>query len=374
MHDYAGSDTFWATIPLIDDSDAPNASNFDAAPQALADRTTSLQAHKLTKDATDTITGAITISTPGELIFANATGIEFESGSGVIFDAGSSLEIAGHVLYDTGSTIGGPVTRTAGTETIADLGSISIETSSGLSIDVATGLALTVAGALTIGVAGAVKAHTSGAVTADVSAGVTASAAGGVSSSVDGGIEFAGGSTDFGKLSPARAKTYSFPIRLTNPNAIDGTSWAVPGNFLEGKAQSVFAIFPLENPHDGATLDSVTVTFAVTGTHSAVPANLPAITVQRFHLAPGSSYFLGEDLSVTSSQGPPTPASGSAWDNSHLTQSFTYTCDQNNVIDNASYVYVISLIDEHGTDSVAGNTYVGVTAAYSGITDLRFPS
>lgn len=39
MHQYAGVDFFWPSVALIDDSDAPEALNFDPAPEALSDRT-----------------------------------------------------------------------------------------------------------------------------------------------------------------------------------------------------------------------------------------------------------------------------------------------------------------------------------------------
>jgi hypothetical protein len=39
MHPYAGSDSFPATVDLIDDSDPPNAANFDTAHEGALDRT-----------------------------------------------------------------------------------------------------------------------------------------------------------------------------------------------------------------------------------------------------------------------------------------------------------------------------------------------
>ncbi len=43
MHPYSGADVFPGNVSLIDDSDTPLASNFDAAPSGLADRTTWLK-------------------------------------------------------------------------------------------------------------------------------------------------------------------------------------------------------------------------------------------------------------------------------------------------------------------------------------------
>ena len=330
MHNYAGnSASYPATIPLIDDSDPPDASHFDPGPEALADRTAYLKLRALDKTG-DTISGHVHIGNGAEL--------EVDSGGEIVVDSGGNEYVDGHLEIRTGGDIE------------VDVG--------------ATGT-----------VRGVVSAVSSGSILAAQTAAVR--------STVDGGIEFAGSSADYGSLSPSRTKSYTWVIKPSDPTALDATHWLSPGYqagappVIVGQASATVPIYlEIPNPHEGATLASVSVGLLVVGVHSGVPASLPSLSVQRVHLVPGSALPAPQTLKSTDSGSgipfSPTPATGAAWHDSGNLQELVYSCDQNHTIDNVNYVYFLVLTDEHGSNAVAGNTYVYVKAQYTNISDLRF--
>lgn len=129
MTPYAGNSAVYpTTISLIDDSDAPDASNFDAAPQALADRTAFLKANSLfTTGGTVTgtiefVSGAILqIDTGAEILLngiENVNGsIQVLSGGSILVASGATLTINpgavetiyGSLIFQTGSRLQGAI-------------------------------------------------------------------------------------------------------------------------------------------------------------------------------------------------------------------------------------------------------------------------
>ncbi len=124
-------------------------------------------------------------------------------------------------------------------------------------------------------------------------------------------------------------------------------------------------------PHNGATIASITMFLGVVN-HANVPAFMPSMAVKRNTIVNNGQY-IPVDLSTTANQAFPTPGSGAAWTDSNAQQSWTYTANQNNVVDRTQYNYWIQLTDENGTNSVAGNQYWGFIIAYTAIPDMRFP-
>jgi hypothetical protein len=352
VHNYAGNPaSFPTTIPLIDDSDPPDASHFNPGPEGLADRTAWLNAHMLPLSG-GTLTGNLVLSSGVEL-FLTGTAQEVVEVSASILNEGT-IEVAsgGTLLLDTGCT----VTGTISAGTIHMLGSMSLDR----------------LGAVVTNHNQAIQAANAGGIAATVAGGIASAVAGGIQSSTPGGIACEGGATDYVGLGPSRNKeTASIPI-VVDPSKIDGTNWS-GGYYLTGKA-SGSSTLTLQIPglHQGATLTSVTINFVVTGPHSGTPNVFPAITVFRQGIAAGSTLPLSQALDSTVIHHFPNPGSGAAYDAGGVVQPLTYPCTQNNVIDLANYTYAIQLTDENGSGSVAGNLYVAVIPTYQNITSMAF--
>jgi hypothetical protein len=122
--------------------------------------------------------------------------------------------------------------------------------------------------------------------------------------------------------------------------------------------------------HDGSTLSSVAFIFAVRTAHASVPEYLP-----RFRVARVSESGVVEPLrapdSTTDFEGfqffSPRPASGALWYAGSGPQTYTYTCNVNNVVDLSRYHYIIEVQDERGANSYSpsglnGNFFSSATA------------
>lgn len=105
---------------------------------------------------------------------------------------------------------------------------------------------------------------------------------------------------------------------------------------------------------DGALLQSVTVFFRVASKRKFAPIAMPKIRILRVPLDSGDKFQtkLPEPLKdTTDGQGffaSPLVTSPDDWYNGGDVQSFTYVCDQNNVIDVSKYHYVAHLVEEIG--------------------------
>jgi hypothetical protein len=114
--------------------------------------------------------------------------------------------------------------------------------------------------------------------------------------------------------------------------------------------QQPHALLPLR-VHDGARMLSATLTFVVPTPRQLAPIVAPRMRIVRADLSgnvvPLASAATGADaygLRVIA-----TPGSGSAWHAAGAVQTFTYVCDQNNVIDVSQYLYYAELVEEIGT-------------------------
>lgn len=128
--------------------------------------------------------------------------------------------------------------------------------------------------------------------------------------------------------------------------------------------------------YDGALLTTVAIYMRVTSNHGP-PQYLPRMRVVA-HDGEGNVIKMRPQSSDTDSDGfinwSPAPATGTSWYSSGNTQTFTYTCTQNNVIDISKYFYYVEIIEEYGTSSYAvgnsGNIWVAASALFSNITYL----
>jgi hypothetical protein len=197
-------------------------------------------------------------------------------------------------------------------------------------------------------------------------------ASAGISSTVTSGITMAGGSFDFGGLSPARTVVRrSLMIPIGRPDVTNWDMTVAADPILVGKGLS--ANINLEIPtHQGATLTTVRVWLQVTNSHGAVPSIFPSFDIRR---VPISSYVSSSSVQSLFSGGAQfaTAATGAAWFNSGNIQQWSGTCNQNNVIDKTTYGYCMKLVDENGSYSQPSNQYIGMELTYTNITTLAFP-
>lgn len=129
------------------------------------------------------------------------------------------------------------------------------------------------------------------------------------------------------------------------------------------------------NVYNGGTITTVLFNFRVNESH--LPQNLPRFRVVAQDAA-GVLYPLrAADTALTDVDGfvtyNPSPATAAAWYASGANQRFTYTCNQNQVIDTSKYVYYIEIIEESGTNSFSlsnGNTWHGVETTFTTISVL----
>lgn len=206
-----------------------------------------------------------------------------------------------------------------------------------------------------------------GAVISNVIAGVQGVVAQAIFTGVPGALTLGGGATDWPAFSPVRTRSiWSHPRPLYQL----GSGWSLAGSVLVGPASNINGqalAFP--QLHNGATVSTVSVQFAVTNLHSSVPAILPSLSVFQVNAATGALATLsGTDPQFFT----PGPATGAAWSVGTL-KTLTYTCNQNRVIDTSTYIYYIVLTDENGSGSIPGNFYQALNVSYSAIADMRFP-
>lgn len=103
--------------------------------------------------------------------------------------------------------------------------------------------------------------------------------------------------------------------------------------------------------HDGARLASGVVKIRVPAPRSKSPFALPRLRVIRVDRT-GLIESLRAPSSTVDADGYsffPTVTSGDAWYAAGAAQAWTFTTDQNNIVDTSSYVYYVQIIEEVGT-------------------------
>jgi hypothetical protein len=223
-----------------------------------------------------------------------------------------------------------------------------------------------------------------GTTTPVIASGVSA----GILSTIQGGIALGGGSNDFPAFATVTAggavtgTTRTRTVSQALCPILPPSSWALGGGGLYiftalenvSDAGGVGVVCPITALHNGATLTGVTIFFAVGAAHSGVPSQLPIAVVTRVPLTPGlGAVPTNQQLSSTGQQSPANPGSGAAWYDSGFVQSWTYMCNQNNVIATGQYAYLIGIYDESSTNSHFTNVYLGISLAYTGIPNMQWP-
>jgi hypothetical protein len=270
----------------------------------------------------------------------------------------------------------------------------------------------TIQGAVGIASGASISANTPGAqILASASgAAILATASGavvganitGASVAVSGGANMVAPATTNYTLATPQTLTVVHPLTplgglaTTIYGASPANTWTWRGAGIMGPGSSS----PAQNialvPHNGATLASVTMYFAVSSPHTgALPSSYPKINIYRVKaqtgVSPPNLVAATDDLDGTSfgqslvSGGFtafPAPANLTAYVASSQVQSWTATCNQNNVIDTSQYQYIVEIRDENGAtyggtinDSNTMshfNVFFYLALSYTGINDLRF--
>lgn len=112
---------------------------------------------------------------------------------------------------------------------------------------------------------------------------------------------------------------------------------------------------------DGATITAVSVSVRGATGHAALPALMPRIRVGRNNGSTDSA------LHSSGTRVLDTSATTTAYQNTHA---ITATCDQNNVVDKSTCYYYLSVMNEGGTNAIAGMLVLDITLTQT-ITDLR---
>jgi hypothetical protein len=193
------------------------------------------------------------------------------------------------------------------------------------------------------------------------------------------GVKFTFGDGDFFELAPGHSgATRTMSEQILNV-AVFVPATANVGGPTTSALQTLYdgTWFAVPLPvHDGATLSSVVVKFEVGATHANTPANMPQIRVVRVDSS-GNKTSLASSAQGADGSGWiafPTPASGALWYAAGATQTWTVTCDENNVIDATTYTYWVEIEDESGLHAFAvgaGNCWEVVEASFTAIPDTR---
>jgi hypothetical protein len=268
----------------------------------------------------------------------------------------------------------------SGAIVMASTASIIADNASNIIANVAGAIVPTIAGAISDGgIAGGIQATIAGGINTTVpggisdggiAGGIAASRSGGIASGVSGGIKLTGNTADWIGYSATRTVNR---IQQLIPLWGTTTGWTEQTSFpqaLVGPATSQFIPIPLTQVMggqvNGAALTTVTLCMIVAQSHSNVPATMPTLNILRASYAPAGSVG---DVSLFSggAQSIAAPGSGAAWYASGNVQQFTFTPNQDNVIDTSQYTYVLNLVDENGSGALSGNNYFWVLLTFTGI-------
>ena len=211
---------------------------------------------------------------------------------------------------------------------------------------------------------------------------VTFNGAGSLVTATAGAIQLAGGATDWPTFSATRSRTLVSSCLLgANYGGAQWTQSAIVAGIdglqnitasatlqAAGTGQPFYIRVP---QHHGATLVSVTGNVVASALHNvggAQPNSLPAINVLRVGAAASAGLRAGNAAVAFSG-----PVTNVAWYNAGASQSWTYACNQLNVLDYTQYDYVVVVTDEFGANAFTNNVFSSLTFSYSGIPNMQFP-
>ena len=176
------------------------------------------------------------------------------------------------------------------------------------------------------------------------------------------------------------SKMGDFPAFVTPKTrwVTEGMNDGAPGSGTWGYAlQFVYStgspggywIKQLNRTHHGATLSQIFVNFAVGQAHANEPVTRPSLSLHRY---PSSNMFTAVTLASTDPQYYPTQGSGVAYYDAGSQNFLSYACNQNNVIDNTLYIYVLTVNDESGSGAEFGNAYGTIQMQFTAIPNLSW--
>jgi hypothetical protein len=234
---------------------------------------------------------------------------------------------------------------------------------------IASGITSTVFGGITSTATGGIRPTVAGGINdGGTTGGITATVGAGIKTLTNGGIQLAGSATD--EISYATA--HLSVRRNLMWSAKPGTGWTQQDQQLVGPNTTVqtnvllTVLNDLAGSLNGATLTGVTIRYTVTDPHAGgLPAVMPQFGLQRAVVNTGSTYSLQSLTSFTPQI--PAPANGAAWYASGHIQQYDFVPDQNAVLNPAQYLYYLTLEDENGANSVAGNLWLSVTLTIGSI-------
>lgn len=357
---------------------------------AFGDKLTSAQMNQLDADhanaldksvAGDTLLGTIGILSVGAaIVTATPAGIQSQGTDGIYTNTfhGIRSDVAGGIYTVNGQ---------------------------GIRAEVANGIVPTVAGGISDGgVAQGIKATVSSGIISAHIGGISTTVAGGISDGVTGGITLGqqhgltsqtsggngillAGGNEYIDYQVARGKNRIVPLAMTPfsgaspPSPGTGWSYAFASGpaLIGGATTNVLTIVlnsMLSGDVNGAKLSQAALIFSVTGTHVGLPT-LPFFNIVRQPMNGGSSpggavsLFAGGTQSMGTTTGAWTaPASAGAWNASGNIQQFGVLPNQNNnPIDLTQYMYYVTIQDESGANSIAGNLYFAVKLTFQNITN-----
>lgn len=229
----------------------------------------------------------------------------------------------------------------------------------------------TISGTVNLAGFGKISANIHDSCISTVDAGISTNVARGISINNDTGLVLEGAT-----CWPSFRTTRAY-YDIIDPRPQPGvTGWNLSNYALTGPASVDQAVI-FFRPHHGSTITTIDVVFNVGVSHASVPAVLPKIGVKRVNdadialvgAAPAGTVDLYSGGQATFV---PTPGTGASWYASGNKQTWSVTCDQNNVVDRTKYRYFIQLIDENGANSASGNLYYSFRINYTAIPNMQF--
>jgi hypothetical protein len=157
-----------------------------------------------------------------------------------------------------------------------------------------------------------------------------------------------------GVINPISTAISYVPLAYADTQ-FDASSF-IPARIYTGTPQSYAYLADLHSQLvDGASLASATLRFKPKGGHGALPTQQPALAICRSPVAavgtPTNLLSTGNGFAVLAA------ASVVAYE---VDQGLVYTPNQNQVIDKTSYRYWAIIIDEAGTNAIAGAAYYSI--------------
>jgi len=324
MHNYAGNSAVYpANIGLVDDADLnpATASALDVAPTNLADRTAWLHANAIL------VTGGVIT---GDL--------EFAAGSFLTVDASAHFQLFGLQEVESGAALQ------------FDVGS-QLNGTAGGTFTYAAGSILNLAGLVALPTGAAIVMQAGSTLTVPTFP------------------------TFLTNVVDARVRSFmeAQPSGTTTQLWVSGA--AGKSNMTASLVATTTSIIMDLPTHNGARLDTITVTFSVGQDHAGKPdasgGHFPRFKVARYAhgVAFSLQYLIIAGFVEIAGGG---YADGHAWYAGGANQTFTITLDQNNVIDTSAYAYSIEVIDEIGANALNLNTFASMRCNYSAISSLKW--